>query len=205
MKLTDVGVAKHEQDISGTFCGTLLYSAPEVKDGQVYDTKADMYSFGMIMWEMWYAETAFQSDLTSRTQSQLLNDIRKGLRPKHIEGTRQPWGMWQSVMKTCWDNEPHNRLTAEQSWGALKKLQQLQEQEMHSGLPTQHDPLPETSQSKSTAERRPNPSKPKPPIKPRPAAPKQQPRSKPPIPAPKPKRTSVAFSNKPGDKNIHFQ
>ena len=71
MKLSDVGVAKRERDISGTFCGTLLYLAPEVLDGGFYDSKADMYSFGIVLLEMWYAMTAFHVELASRNQLQL--------------------------------------------------------------------------------------------------------------------------------------
>ena len=195
MKLTDVGIAKHEKEISGTLCGTLLYLAPEVLAGEMYDSKADMYSFGVILWEMWYAETAFQTEIFSPSQFQLPDDVRGDLRPSHIEGTHQPWGLWQLVMQTCWDSKPGNRLTAKESWNALDKLHQYQEQTMPSGL-LKHDPLQEAPQSQSTAANRPIPLKPKPALKPRP---------KPPIPPPKPKRAAVSFSNKNGDENVHFQ
>ncbi|KAL9963752.1 hypothetical protein ACROYT_G027286 [Oculina patagonica] len=191
VKLTDAGVAKREKDISGTMCGTLLYLAPEVLDGLTYDSKSDMYSFGMILWEMWYAKTAFQTELASRTQFQLLNDIREGLRPRHIGGTRQPWGMWQLVMETCWDKEPQHRLTALQTKTELEKLQKKMEK-----------------QSLSPAATEPNssPSKPQPAPKSR-LAPKPQVAPKP-RPAPKPntpKRASVSFSIKTEDANVHFQ
>ena len=43
MKLADVGVAKHEKEITGTMIGTSLYLAPEVFEGRVYNSKADMF------------------------------------------------------------------------------------------------------------------------------------------------------------------
>ena len=156
MKLTDVGIAKHEKEISGTFCGTLLYLAPEVMAGEMYDSKADMYSFGLILWEMWYAETVFQTEIFSHSQFKLPNDIREALRPSHIDGTHEPWGLWQLVMMSCWDSKPGNRPTAEESWNALDKFHQCQEETTPSGL-LKHDPLPEAPQSQSTAANRPIP------------------------------------------------
>ncbi|XP_022806969.1 uncharacterized protein LOC111344030 [Stylophora pistillata] len=119
VKLSDVGVTKQEKEISGTVCGSLLYMAPEVLAGEMYDKRADMYSFGVLLWEMWYAETAFEIELfTQPSQFQLLDQIKDGLRPSHIKGTHEPlgpWGMWKKVMETCWLSEPKERLTAETS------------------------------------------------------------------------------------------
>lgn len=109
VKLSDVGVTKQEKEISGTVCGSLLYMAPEVLAGEMYDKRADMYSFGVLLWEMWYAETAFEIELfTQPSQFQLLDQIKDGLRPSHIKGTHEPlgpWGMWKKVMETCWSSE----------------------------------------------------------------------------------------------------
>ena len=123
VKLADVGVAKHEKDITGTICGTTLYLAPEVCEGRIYNSMADMYSFGFVLWELWYGETAFQDTVVSRSQSVLLEDVRQGLRPIHIEGTSQPWGIWQEVMQACWQKDPRQRLTAQKGWELLKQLQ----------------------------------------------------------------------------------
>ena len=59
VKIADVGLAKAEVDITGTFAGTPVYMAPEVHHSRVYDSKADIYSLGLIMWEMWYGQQAF--------------------------------------------------------------------------------------------------------------------------------------------------
>ena len=183
MKLSDVGVAKREREISGTFCGTLLYLAPEVLDGGFYDSKADMYSFGIVLWEVWYAMTAFHVELSSRNQLQLLNDVRGGLRPSHVDGTREPWGLWRSVMMTCWDKEPQQRLTAEQSLQQLDNLRNL----LHA------------AESKAAT------SRPHPVAKPR--RHKTQPTTKP-RPAPRrntPRQASVTFSAATEDGNVYFQ
>ena len=199
MKLSDVGVAKRERDVSGTFCGTLLYLAPEVLDGGFYDCKADMYSVGIILWEMWYAMTAFQVDLVSRSQLQFLNDVRGGLRPSHIRGTQQPWGMWKFVMDACWDKEPQHRPTARQSWDALDKFQNHYEKDMGTiTSPLAHE-LPAAESSAPPLKPQPAP-KPRVGSKPKPAAkPKLAPKPN------KPHRASVSFSAETEDANVHFE
>ena len=190
VKLTDVGVAKHERDISGTFCGTPLYLAPEVLDGQVYDSKADMYSFGIILWEMWYAMTAFHVELVSRSQFQLLNEVRRGLRPGHIDRTRQPWGMWKLVMETCWDPEPQHRLTAKQSRDAFDKIQEEKD------MGTTSSPLhsrPEATLHKSPGRELLAAESRDPHLEPRRA---QRPNT--------PQRVSVSFSAETQEANVHI-
>ena len=123
VKLADVGVAKHQTDITGTICGTSLYLAPEVCEGRIYNSMADMYSFGFVLWELWYGKTAFQDAVVNSSQSVLLEDVRQGLRPIHIEGTSQPWGIWQEVMQACWQKNPRQRLTAKKGCEYLKQLQ----------------------------------------------------------------------------------
>ena len=88
VKLAGVGVAKHEKDITGGICGTSLYLAPEVFEGRIYSSKADMYSFGFVLWELWYGKTAFEDTVVSTSQSVLLEDVRRGLRPTHMEQPR---------------------------------------------------------------------------------------------------------------------
>ena len=185
-------------------CGTLLYLAPEVLDGRIYDSKSDMYSFAMILWEMWYAKTAFQTEMAIRSQTfQLLNDIKEGLRPGHIVGTHEPWGEWQLVMETCWDGEPQHRLTAHQGRNELDKLRKkMKMQIVFSSETTLHRC---SGHEFPAAEENP-PSKPQPSPKPR-LAPKPQVAPKPPRPTPKPKtsnQASVSFSTKTGDANVHF-
>ncbi|KAL9964138.1 hypothetical protein ACROYT_G027725 [Oculina patagonica] len=59
VKIADVGVSKQANMITGTRAGTTTYFAPEVIRSSVYDSKADIYSFGIMMWEMWYGTRAF--------------------------------------------------------------------------------------------------------------------------------------------------
>ena len=97
------------------------YLAPEVLEGRIYNSKAEMYSFGLMLWEMWYGEDVFRTSVASRSQH--LERLKKGDRPSHIEGTNRPWEIWQNVMESCWKGDPGDRLTAEDSWQKWKQFQ----------------------------------------------------------------------------------
>lgn len=116
-KLTAIGVGKFESEAERS----PRYLAPEVLEGRIYDSKAEMYSFGLMLWEMWYGEIVFQTAATS--QSQHLDGLRKGYRPSHIERTDRPWEIWQNVMESCWKGEPRDRITAKDGWEQLQQLQ----------------------------------------------------------------------------------
>ena len=38
--------------------GTPMYLAPEVIKSSLYDYKADIYSLGIMLWELWYGNRA---------------------------------------------------------------------------------------------------------------------------------------------------
>lgn len=55
VKIADFGFARQlaEQDMAATFCGSPLYMAPEVLEGDQYNAKADLWS--VVSTRAWYA------------------------------------------------------------------------------------------------------------------------------------------------------
>eukprot|EP00001_Collodictyon_triciliatum_P056171 10017_4 len=45
-----------------TKCGTMTYEAPEIMKGQRYDEKADVYSFGILLWEIEAREPPYRGE-----------------------------------------------------------------------------------------------------------------------------------------------
>ena len=111
------------------------YLAPEVLESECrnYDSKSDMFSFSILLWELWFCEKAFQSSITSHSQH--LQKLKMGLRPTHLEGKDRPWQVWTEVMETCWKGEPSARLTAKESWNRLRGLESAQ-RKTQPGRPT---------------------------------------------------------------------
>lgn len=54
LKISDFGFAKsfQENEIIQTYCGTPLYMAPEILRNQDYDTSSDIWSIGVILYEL---------------------------------------------------------------------------------------------------------------------------------------------------------
>ena len=145
VKLADVGVGKYEEDITGTICVTSLYLAPEVfLDGLIYNSKADMYSFAFVLWELWYGERVFSDMEVSRNQSKFLQDVRDGLRPYDIDKTLKPSLSWMRVMESCWEKSPGKRMTASKAFEVLTLLENKED------LHARSDSRPTTPPPKKT-------------------------------------------------------
>ncbi|KAJ0603852.1 putative dual-specificity kinase TKL-Pl-4 family [Helianthus annuus] len=106
VKIADFGVARVEasnpNDMTGE-TGTLGYMAPEVLNGNAYNRKCDVYSFGICLWEIYccdmpYPDLSF-SEVTSAA-------VRQNLRP---EIPRCCPSSLANVMKRCWDANPDKR------------------------------------------------------------------------------------------------
>ena len=62
LKISDFGLAKIFNDtMSETICGSPLYMAPEILTYQKYNSKADLWSLGIILYEMLTGNTPYNS------------------------------------------------------------------------------------------------------------------------------------------------
>ncbi|XP_078691940.1 uncharacterized protein LOC144922170 [Branchiostoma floridae x Branchiostoma belcheri] len=109
VKLADVGVTKREDKITGTMIGTAIYAAPEVKEWKVYDKSADIYSLGLILWEMWYGRTLF--DKADTYYKRMSADLKRGqnMRMPQWPGTVPPIPVWTSLIHDCLKKNPRER------------------------------------------------------------------------------------------------
>ncbi|EXX64677.1 Kic1p [Rhizophagus irregularis DAOM 197198w] len=108
--ISDLGLCKpvNQSNTNDEIFGVLPYIAPEVLRGKPYTKAADVYSLGIIMWELTSGIPAFH-DISHDFQLSL--DICKGFRPEIIEGTLPEY---VELMKRCWDNDPKKRPTAKE-------------------------------------------------------------------------------------------
>ncbi|GJQ71712.1 putative protein kinase [Trypoxylus dichotomus] len=77
IKIGDFGISKclRNNDQANTIIGTTNYLAPEMCDGQPYDMKSDIWSFGCIMYEVCSLERLFNG-----TISEVVTAIKSGQR-----------------------------------------------------------------------------------------------------------------------------
>jgi receptor-interacting serine/threonine-protein kinase 5 len=120
-KIADVGLAKQEEDILGTVTGTPTTMAPEVFQGKVYGTQADIFSVGIILWEMWYARPGYTHQKINESEDyvpiaetvgKLSQLIINGIRPD-FEHKYKPHHSLQFLIKHCWDSDIIERPTAQ--------------------------------------------------------------------------------------------
>ena len=121
VRVTDLGVSKHAIDITGTLAGTPVYIAPEVFRSKIYEFSADIYSLGIMLWEMWYGQPAFNNiEFTLEEFLDLI--VNKGCRPEHDNRCRPPPPCWHELMMMCWETDPTKRPKAKKCKEALTEL-----------------------------------------------------------------------------------
>ncbi|KAG6753080.1 hypothetical protein POTOM_043124 [Populus tomentosa] len=106
VKIADFGVARIEasnpNDMTGE-TGTLGYMAPEVLNGNPYNRKCDVYSFGICLWEIYCCDMPYPDLSFAEVTSAV---VRQNLRP---EIPRCCPSSLANVMKRCWDANPDKR------------------------------------------------------------------------------------------------
>ena len=79
---------------------------------------ADIYSFGIMLWEMWYGVVAFQ-ELMPIVKEEFKPMIIKGYRPRGISGAVIS-AKAQEIMSDCWLTDHQKRITAQDCLERLK-------------------------------------------------------------------------------------
>ena len=83
--------------------GSLRYMAPEVALRQSYSEKVDVYSYGVILWQMASDTTPFKGLTKTEFMRRI---IRGGERPKIPVLWPSQFG---SLLRACWDHDPRIR------------------------------------------------------------------------------------------------
>eukprot|EP00903_Cladosiphon_okamuranus_P014520 g13468.t1 len=96
--------------------GSQRFMAPEVFNGMPYNEKADMYSYGVVLWELCTLQKPF-AGMSSHEHARKV--FRHGMRP--ALDSRWPQEL-KSLMESCWHAEPDQRPDAAQ---AVKTLSQV--------------------------------------------------------------------------------
>jgi len=83
VKITDFGLAKvrgvPQLTQAGTTFGTLAYMSPEQAKGKDVDRRADIFSFGVVLYEMITGRLPFQGDSEASIINAVINDIPEPL------------------------------------------------------------------------------------------------------------------------------
>eukprot|EP00898_Chlorokybus_atmophyticus_P008420 jgi/Chlat1/857/Chrsp104S01193 len=105
VKVADFGVAR-VQDQTGIMTaetGTYRWMAPEVIEHKPYNHKADVFSFGIVVWELLTGKVPY-TDMSPLQAA--VGVVQKGLRPPIPRGTHP---LLVQLMEACWQSVPSQR------------------------------------------------------------------------------------------------
>jgi len=109
VKLFDFGLAKEINCLGKDRChtqmaGSFRYMAPEVALGTNYNTKADVYSFGIFLWEIFFLSQPFN---TYNDHIPFLQDVAFDKKRPPLHRDLNPY--WQILIKRCWEHDEEER------------------------------------------------------------------------------------------------
>ncbi|KAK8872006.1 hypothetical protein M9Y10_007760 [Tritrichomonas musculus] len=113
--ITDFGLSKFFDPMNSQFqsmscCGTIEYMAPEVIDGEGFNTKADVYSFGILMYEVVTGLRAYCNNKKELDIFRFMRKIKDGMRPEFPKGYQINDSI-KELINRCWSRNPKERPT----------------------------------------------------------------------------------------------
>ena len=103
-KLADFGWTRIKAKVMTSKIGTYQWMAPEVIAGFKYTEKADVFSFGVILWELATRKPPYYGIDGTEVSKKV---IKEDMRPKINE--RECPKPFLELMQLCWDRNPENR------------------------------------------------------------------------------------------------
>ena len=105
--------------IPGTVMGTVAYMSPEQVRGEAVDHRSDLFSFGLILFEMLRGERAFQKATMAETMTAILHDEP----PELSETNAKIAPQLEKIVRRCLEKKPERRFQSTSDLGfALEAL-----------------------------------------------------------------------------------
>ncbi|EDO47144.1 predicted protein, partial [Nematostella vectensis] len=105
VKICDFGTACDLKTYMTNNKGSAAWMAPEVFEGNNYTEKCDVYSFGIILWEMISRRKPFD-DMAGSPPFRIMWAVHIGRRPPLIKNIPKPI---EELITSCWDKDPDKR------------------------------------------------------------------------------------------------
>jgi len=107
-KVCDFGLSRikaHENNSMTANCGTVQWMAPEILANETYAEPADVYSYGIILWELLSRDCPYEGMSAIQCALAVLN---RDVRPEIPTWCPQ---LFVQLIQACIDKEPSNRPT----------------------------------------------------------------------------------------------
>uniref|UniRef100_A0A667XFB4 Mitogen-activated protein kinase kinase kinase 7 n=1 Tax=Myripristis murdjan TaxID=586833 RepID=A0A667XFB4_9TELE len=117
LKICDFGTACDIQTHMTNTKGSAAWMAPEVFEGSNYSEKCDVFSWGIILWEVITRKKPF--DEIGGSAFCIMWAVHRGTRPPLIKDLPEPI---EVLMTRCWDKEPCQRPSMEEVKNTMSSL-----------------------------------------------------------------------------------
>lgn len=106
-------------------CGEAAWAAPEMLRNERYSIKVDVYSFAIVLWELFAKRDPYPGVASF--------DIIYGVARQSLRPAISPhWPeAWVSFMESCWDDDPDNRPNFDQILQTLESLPEPTQDHSH--------------------------------------------------------------------------
>ncbi|EGR28558.1 protein kinase domain protein [Ichthyophthirius multifiliis] len=122
IKIADFGLSRTQsQDPMTSVLGTFHWMAPEVFEKKQYTTKADVYSYGIVLYEICFRKTPYQKMSTI----DIMKTVTEGKRPQFDQIPHECPEALIQLMKDCWEQNPNNRPDFQQILERLNQMEKI--------------------------------------------------------------------------------
>ncbi|XP_044749944.1 mitogen-activated protein kinase kinase kinase 10-like [Coccinella septempunctata] len=117
LKITDFGLAREVYKTTRmSQAGTYAWMAPEVIKNSTFSKASDVWSYGVLLWELLTGETPYRGiDTLAVAYGVAVNKLTLPI-PSTCP---KPWG---DLMERCWESDPHRRPSFEQILESLDSI-----------------------------------------------------------------------------------
>lgn len=116
LKICDFGTVTDKSTLMTNNKGSAAWMAPEVFEGSSYTEKCDVFSWGIILWEVIAREQPFKHIDTSFA---IMWRVHQGSRPPLIDDCPKPI---EQLMIRCWAQDPINRPSMKEVVSVMNEL-----------------------------------------------------------------------------------
>nr|CAB3263630.1 Tak1/MAPKKK7 mitogen-activated protein kinase kinase kinase 7 [Phallusia mammillata] len=120
LKICDFGTACDQHTHMTNNKGSAAWMAPEVFEGCQYSEKCDVFSWGIIIWEVLTRRKPF--DELGGPAFRIMWAVHTGARPNLIQGCPRPV---EQLMSRCWSSKPNERPSMDEVVDAMTDLMKL--------------------------------------------------------------------------------
>lgn len=114
----EVSAATHQPLVGGTY----THRAPELLRGERVTPKADIFSFGITLWQLLTREPPYTGDREHVIYAVVAHNLRPPVQDHQVFRS-EPGRLFRALLSRCWNGTPPCRPSAQELLSSLEQLQ----------------------------------------------------------------------------------